>query len=333
MTILFAGTVNSDMDFFSQGGNSSNTTWYDTAWTVQAITGNRSSFPKTKQWRAPASDFWFHFLGHCTEFQASYTGGDYFLQLYDSADVPRFKLRCAPASQLQMQTSPDGVTWTNVGSPLPLASSPVATLKTQWDIKFTSGSSGGFELYFNKVFFGSVVGDISAAGTSFQALALRPTDNNGNVNLGCSELIVATTSTLNMRYKFNYATSDSAVNTAFTGTYLDVDELVFNRDDFIYSGTAGDIETMLTSARTFTGYAIETVQVSYVALKGVSGPQHLQATLRIGSTNYSSGVDQTLSYGFTTHHEYFDVDPSTTVTWTPAAAGSAALEFGVKATA
>lgn len=145
-----------------------------------------------------------------------------------------------------------------------------------------------------------------------------------------SEIIVADKSTIGHVLHTIPATSDGA-NTAWTGTYADIDEAAINDADFISGAADGDIETFKGAGRTLTGFEVKAVIVAARALRDVTGPQNLKGVVRVGGANYDSAGTVTPSVAFVGYSFMWTVDPSTGVKWSPSVAGGVNLEFGVKA--
>lgn len=145
----------------------------------------------------------------------------------------------------------------------------------------------------------------------------------------CSQVIVADEPTIGWRLSTFVPTGNGA-NTAWSGTYADVDEIVYNDGDFISTAVADDIETFALTGLSIGTEEVKAVAVTARARRNASGPQNLQLALRKGSTNYFSGT-KALDVGFTPNINIWETDPATGIAWVPA--DVLTLEAGVKAIA
>jgi hypothetical protein len=85
-----------------------------------------------------------------------------------------------------------------------------------------------------------------------------------------SEMICSTASTVRLRGYTRYPIGAGS-DTAWTGTYADVDETVYSDVDGLESGTATQIETVTGSTTTLGGFAVEAVLVGARAALGNDG--------------------------------------------------------------
>lgn len=119
--------------------------------------------------------------------------------------------------------------------------------------------------------------------------------------------------------------ADSVSTLDEAGSYSDT--------DYASSATANQVYTAVTSDLSATAqqYAIDSVVIAYRALRGATGPQNLQGVVRVGGTNYVSGVsvgNLNTVMGYT--WDAFDLNPATTAAWTPAQINTAGFETGAK---
>jgi hypothetical protein len=251
---------------------------------------------------------------------------------YNSSGVTVFRLTSAAggsgSATFKLQYW-NGSAFVDVGTTFTL----LASNRQIVDIKLICGASGSFEVY--------VGNSIQASGSGFNAAVtnvdkVRFHCNNSSGFSGrdpqISQVICSTGSTIGHKLYLKPPTGNGA-NTAFTGTFADVDETALLDSDFIESTAANDIETYTHAAISFGSGTIKAVVVSARALVAATGPQNLQAALRIGSTNYFSANLPNLGAGFGPVVAVFENDPSTGGAWGTANAGGVGTEFGLKSIA
>lgn len=143
-----------------------------------------------------------------------------------------------------------------------------------------------------------------------------------------SQIRVADYSLIGTNLKTIVPDTASATNTAWTGTYIEVDEVAYSDADFIYSTSNGDVETYTKSGLDLSAYIVQGMAVSARANCGATGPQNLQLALRTSATNYvSASILQ--GAGYAVSQNIWATNPNTSAAWASAAAQAA--EFGVKA--
>lgn len=150
--------------------------------------------------------------------------------------------------------------------------------------------------------------------------------DNGRTNV--SQVIIATESTIGMAVMTGYP-SGAGANTAWGGTFVDIDETVYDDTDFISSATNGQRESVaVTLVSAITGYNVRAYCVNARAKKGSSGPANLQLSVRVGATDYDSS-SKALDLGYGSWGNVWEDNPATAVDWT--AAEATAAQAGVEA--
>lgn len=144
-----------------------------------------------------------------------------------------------------------------------------------------------------------------------------------------SQVVVSDESTIGGRL-FTVPVSGAGSDTAWTGTYLNIDEVQFSDADFINSATADQVSTFAVTNPSLSGYQVRAVIVTARAKRGASGPQNLQLALRSSGTNYFS-ASKALDLGYGAFVEVWEDDPATGSPWVNAAVSS--LQPGVKSIA
>lgn len=322
MTVpLFAGNqvqdflINADVSEVTDAGS------FDPAWVPNSIRIHNTSIPMLTPVFAQQTTIWIHWMGYNHE-----TGGasqPYFLA-YNNVGTPVVRLMpVTPSPLLTNLQYWTGSAWSTIGTYTALLDTLL-----QHDIYIhIAGAASIITWYINKVAVVTGTADYSSVGNIAQA------GFEGHeifTDARVSEVIVSTIDTINRRYNLRLPTANGA-NTGFTGAYTDVNEVISNNTTFIYAATAGLISTFPTAGKTLTTYAIDAVIVGNVSLADTTGPQNEQWALRIGGTNYLSGVDVPVSFGYTPYRSYLANNPATSAPWTAAAAGDATMEVGLMA--
>lgn len=191
------------------------------------------------------------------------------------------------------------------------------------DIHWKSGASGEVAFYINGILQMEATGLTMTYAPDVTKIRFGELNSRNIV----SQIIMADEPTIGWRVGQSYMTSNGA-NTAWTGDYTSVDEALLNEADYIYSGSADQIETYgHTLVPSLTGYNPRAVAVSARARRGGSGPQNIQLAIRSGSTNYFSGT-KSLDLGYSAVQHVWETNPDTSLPWTVSQV--AAAQPGVK---
>lgn len=315
--ILFAATT---IDQFENVGGAADVAAGTTTYTPIAINHGASSFPRTPDLGVDLRDHWFHVYNESNAMD----NGNQFMTLWTAANVGVVRVLTVTGTILKLQYW-NGTAWADIASG---ATSALGTGAHEYDWYCRLTSTGEISLYVDKVLRVQVLGDFSAYAAPRKFSTHR---GQNNFSINWQQYIIASIPTIGFKFKYNVPTSNGA-NTAWANDYTAVDETVLSRTDNITSDTAGQVETMKAAARTFTGFLVKAVVVNFEALKGVTGPQNVQAALRKSSTDYYSSTIS-LGYGYVGKQAIWETDPSTSAAWTPTDAGDANLEFGLKSIA
>jgi hypothetical protein len=210
---------------------------------------------------------------------------------------------------------------TNVGSAITWAGASAAV--EHFDL-YIDGNTGT----------GSV--DLYSSGTKISSIAAGSVDLSSVTGIDkirsefgyfISQIVIADEPTLGWRLLTRYPNAAGATGD-WTGTYTDVDEIIYSDADFINSATNAQVETFGQTGPTITGYTVRAVGVYARAKKGASGPENLQLALRVSGTDYFSG-NKALSVGYSAYGHVWETNPATAAAWLSAAID--ALQPGVKA--
>lgn len=215
----------------------------------------------------------------------------------------------------------NGAAWTNLGS------SFTATFHLQViDIHLVANSvSGSGTVYFSGTQRSTGSADLSSIAGVAQFRGYGKTVGIG-AQTGFSQVICSTTSTIGGRL-FTVPVTGAGSDSAWTGTYANIDEVTYSDADFINSASANQVSTFAVTAPTLTGYVVQAVAVTARAKKGAAGPANLQLALRSSGTNYFSS-SKALDAGYKAFVNIWDTDPATSAAWVNSAVST--LQPGVK---
>jgi hypothetical protein len=194
-------------------------------------------------------------------------------------------------------------------------------------------STGTFDVWIGEQLIMSFSGDTvgNSGSTTIDTLHLDApggSSSSTSVRVWASEIIVATTDPRTLRVVSLPPTADGN-DTAWTGTFADIDEIEISDSDIIDSDTADQVENFVTTnmPAALADYDPRELRVVARAQRGASGPQNMQCHVRSNVTNYFSGT-KSLNLSFDPIIHPFTVDPDTTNPWTNA--GIDACQIGVK---
>lgn len=260
--------------------------------------------------------FWFHYDAAKRFTTASYN----YPIVFSAGGVELLRIGYkASACKVQAYI---GAVWTDIG--------------TEVSADFGADSNQTMDFYFEgndatgavKIFVAgtermSAVGDLSAV-TGLDLITVDGVTSGGAH--GGSQFIISDEITIGWRL-MTATLSGAGATSAWTGDYTSVDEATYNDADFIYSGTANQVETYTISTGTLTGYTVRGVGVYARAKRGDSGPQNFQLALRVGSTDYFSGT-KALGVGYESYGHIWNTNPDTAAEWSTSQVSS--IQVGVK---
>ena len=276
----------------------------------------------TMSWSAQTGDFYFHFE------EADGSGGvlSHTVIEWFSGSTANFRIRqtypsgSSAGRSWTLQYLNASAVWTDVGSALPIGSG-----RADYDL-FVNITTGVAKLYVRGSVSAATATGLSLGHMSGITKARLHSDTGGRY---FSQIVADTTPTIGYRLASvhpNGAGSDSA----WTGTYLNIDETSLDDADFVNSATANQVSTYTLSSVTLTGYSVQDVTVSFRSKCGGSGPQNIEAVLRSAGTNYfSSNLAQDV--GYAPYQNTWSTDPATSADWVLASISS--LQAGVKSIA
>lgn len=273
------------------------------------------TYAETTHWAAQ-TEGWFHFDLYMTE--PSGTVSKIFSLLDASDAVVRIVATKTDTTtqSLDLQYLDNLAAWQSAGTV------SVPTSRQTFDIHWNFAASGELALYLSGNKRIDFTGDLShLSGVEFARL-----HRSYNFSTWWSQVMADTESTIGHRL-FTIPPASTGANTAWTGTYTEVDEIAYSDADFINSGTANQVETFGISAPTLTGYVVQSVTVAARAKTDGSGPANIQLVLRSSSTDYVSS-SKALDTGYGPFQNIWETNPATSAAWVNSAISG--LQFGVK---
>ncbi len=149
------------------------------------------------------------------------------------------------------------------------------------------GTTGVLEFYVNEVLRMSYSGALTTQNDSMDYVFFSSDVCNGCTKC-YSEIVFADASTLGYRL-YSLTPTGPGVQSDFSGTYLDIDDVAPDPLDFINSDTVGHVTLFALSdlATAFNRYGVVAVSaIVNAAITPDSAIADLQIALRSGSTNY-----------------------------------------------
>lgn len=297
MTRLFMG---SGLDSFNNSGTgeveNNGPTQIDASFVRNGVRVLAGGWVDTPEWAAE-QELWVHYYlegGHTSD-------GDY-LHFMDGSTVVAKVHKVSGTLRFSYLSAL--ATYTQIGDSFSHVSN------SHYDFYFKSGASGEVGVYLNGV------EQMTASGSMTYAPDVTkvrwPGISGGYHNV--SAVVIDTVPTIGRRIVQGYMSGNGA-NTAWTGDYSSVDEAVLNEADYIYSGTANQVETFsYTLVVPMTGYTPKAVCVSARIARGSTGPENAQLALRSGGTDYFSST-KAIGLGYTAIQNIWEQNPDTSADW------------------
>jgi hypothetical protein len=257
---------------------------------------------------------WFHMYFGSNQ---APTNGVVFILVRDSSNLPWFRMVGAATSGQQIAQFNSGTgaspVWTNVGSAFSFSNGYADV-----DLRIDINTSGGHSFEFMRA--GTLVASGTFSQSSFTNIRSYDIAAIGSVATGhfSQVLITEGISTLGAVVASCPPTALGA-NTGWTGPVTGINETGLIDSNFIYSDTASQVSTFVTTdAVVPSGNAIQAVVVNArVKSDNATGPQDIQAAVRISGTDYFSPT-LTVGGGFDFVPYVFPVSPATLATWSEA---------------
>jgi len=324
---IFCGNITDEFNMVGNVTDGTQSDGYDPTFSQSAIGFNTTSTTTGFIGQSGLGDLtagWFHFgMGGSA---GTWANNVPFAILYDNAGNQLIRVLTLNAFYV-VQWNNAG-TWTTIGNSTAVVGNSGVFYRFDVNVVL-NGASSSAQLYVNGVLANGAGTFTAPAGWAVDRFILWSPqgDNHG----ACSEVIVHTSPTINLRYATTMPASlGTHQDWIGSGTIGNVAKIAVNDGTSIQSGTVGDVTTYVGTAIAAVA-AAQTVSGIKIITRGRhdgSGPQDVDGVLRLGGTDYFT-ADTALDFGFAGHALWFETDPSTGVAFTPAVAGSA-LEFGVR---
>lgn len=301
MTALFFG---GELDSFTAFGDVlENTTagTFDSTYARCSIHLNAQTAYADSIKFSSASDFWFHgsaMIGTLTAGQI--------LGLVNSAGVEVFRITVsgsAAACVMQMEYLLNGV-WSAVGA---TSTQDLSTRKII-DLRVAVNANGSAVLYIGGVAV------VTSSATNLAGLAdIAQIRLRSPGVMYWSEIVGATLSTVGKRVITRYPSGDGS-DTAWAGTFADVDDTAYSTTDYVEASSGNLVETFACSGGSATNTTVDAVAVSARAICGASGPNRLHLCVRHNGINYLSEL-ATLTDIDTPRQVIWPLNPETLTAW------------------
>lgn len=242
----------------------------------------------------------------------------------NASGTDSIRMRHNPGAETLAMEYWNGAAWTAAGATISIS---IAGRQT-FDLHVVCNSgTGSIDLYVagtHRITSGAI--DLSGT-TSLKTFRFYGGTAGPNTDhTFISQCIVSDAPTVGGRL-FTVPISGAGATSSWTGSYTEIDEIVYSDADFINSASVNQVSTFAIIAPTLTGYQVQAVAVTARAKRGASGPQNLQLALRSAGTNYFSS-SQALDVGYGAFINIWETDPATSAAFTNSAIAS--LQPGVK---
>ena len=202
-----------------------------------------------------------------------------------------------------------------------------------FDLHLLIADTGGeIAVYVDQVLSASFSGDTLHSGFSQIDQVVFASDNTAGGIAGCflSQVVIADEDTRGMSVRTLEVSGAGATNGWTDGDRTDIDEaLTINDADRMTSDTADQVATFALGNHDITGYDVLGVSVVMRGKKAASGPQNMQAAVRVDGTDYFSGnLNEIEADLYGPQWNIWTLSPDTSSDWTQAELD--ALEAGMK---
>jgi hypothetical protein len=268
------------------------------------------------------NQFWLHFE---MSIESGAVAAQEFLYFTNAANQVVFKaVHLNAVNQLQFQYW-DGSAFVNIG-PIWGFFGLNTVYKFNLELDLIAGT---FNFYNNAV--------LVASGSGITASARNPVKFNlCNLGLGgfsayASKIFMDTEDTRNSDL-ITCAANGDGFNTAWTGTYTDINEIAVNDATFISSNTTGQKETFTIATPSIGINNIKAVVLGCRSNRSGAGPQNIEPVLRLSGTDYIGSVFAT-DANINSQSIVIGVNPATGNLWQNSEVTSANFEYGYRSAA
>ena len=275
------------------------------------------------------STFWFHTAIGWTALGGGSTVNATLARFLDSGGVARLVIRGAGTNGLKVDRRDNSGTFTNLlttgNNVVPiggLSNFPV-------DLFVNYGVSGSVLLYVNSALVGSFTGDT----TTNSATALDQVDISCPFTTqGCyiSESFISDSNSVNGGVVV-FGPVAGGNTQQYTGVVASINEKTILDSAFILDGTVGHL-SQWTISGTFPagGYGVLAVQKCIRFAVGLSGPQHIDFSSRLGGSDFLDGLNIAGATTFANAQHIVMINPNTGVNFLTADLSAAGVAFGPK---
>jgi hypothetical protein len=248
---------------------------------------------------------------------------------YDVNSVPRIKIQAIEAGSMLRFMCDTGSGFAQVGANYNVD----YTNRQTFDICIQCNSSSGRIRLYNtgtRVYDSGTV-DLSAVPNIAAIRFVGAVSGYGTpINTYVSQVIIANEATIGWKL-MTYVPSGAGLTSAWTGTYADVDEIVYDDGGFITTAAAGAVENFAgTPVSPPDGSEIKALIVTARARSNGAGPASLALNVNVSGVDYfSSSILQ--DAGFTPNIGIWELNPHTASPWLDV--DLTTLKVGVKAIA
>ena len=199
----------------------------------------------------------------------------------------------------------------------------------RWDIywKIAADGTGQWTVYQDGVAYFTQSGQNNGRGTTMLDLRFVREGGTSGLLRVYSAIMIADEDTRNLDVLYQLPTGNGS-QTAWTGSYTDVDEAGINLSDYAYATATGQQETY-TFPAVPAGLTGRTVSLCRLRMSALAATMNIDAIVKSGGSIFDIGV--AFAAGTSGLGKKIDIsnDPNTAAPWT--IANLDAAEFGVKA--
>jgi hypothetical protein len=207
-----------------------------------------------------------------------------------------------------------------------------------FDLYINYATSGEVTLYCNNTAIADYSGDVTTDSATqlnqFQLASAYLGSSSASYSTQFSEVIVSMADTRNLRLVSLKPSANGNADTWDTGGVANINEGTLSDNTLNASGTAGQIQeyTIDTTKLANNNLTIQDVWVNARAQVDTTGPQHIQAMVRTGNTDYTSSDLSPTQGSWTTVATDWTINPNTGVAWTTGDLSAAGFNIGFKST-
>jgi hypothetical protein len=275
----------------------------------------------------PVTKCYFHFNSAMPAVDAS---ASFPFRVFNSVGVPVFAIRTIGTTAVWQAAYWNGAAWVTTGATFVVSTSGLTTFDIYLDM-----STGNYEIKRAEISVSSGTFPTNPGPfiNNIARYGLYPVGNGAIGSNSCYSQCVAADFDLT-NYRVYTSPPVSAGNSvAWTGTVADVDEIALNDNDFITSATNDQIEQFIRTAISIPSGTIAAIAVNARVTANPGGPQSVRSNIRIGTTDYFNSFTFAPGTGFKPYCSIWTVNPATSLPFTIAEAGSAAIQYGLQSRA